>query len=209
MIVVDEVVVAVEVGEGGTSSWWRASPAGEHGGRDLEALADVLVSDLRGKRRIALGFTGPMFVPMPHDARRLARPRSGEDNASWCVGRSAEALAQTVQQVGWLVRRVRSRIPRRTVVATTVMAELLERRADLAVWEAMGAPGDCDARRAVEAFTARCSGRPALDDLLDPTVLSLAGLALVWGGFTVDPAVLAEPCLVVRVPSAAGIPVRA
>lgn len=202
-------MVAVDIGEGGGGSWWRSSPAGAHGGRDLEALADVLVSDLRAKRRVALGFTGPMFVPVPADARRLARPRAGETDGSWCVGRSAEALAETVQQVAWLVRRIRSRIPRRTVAATTVMADLLERRADLAIWEAVGEPGRGDPRAAVDAFVARCSGRHVVEDLLDPTVLSLGGLALTWGGFDVAPADLAEPCMVVRVPTTAKLPVRA
>ncbi len=78
------VVAAVDLGSLANIGWWRVDADGlDAGGRDLNALAELLVADLSVGASVALGFEAPLFLPRPSSTSGLNRQRLGDRGRPW------------------------------------------------------------------------------------------------------------------------------
>jgi hypothetical protein len=108
-------------------------------------------------------------------------------------------------QVAWVLRRIRAAIH---APAYLKWGDFQHAGSGLFIWEALvsGAakgedPSD-DARRAVAAFHGALPDPTRSNAVSVPEAYSLIGAALLRTGWKTNPAVLATPALVIRVPGA-------
>ena len=202
-------IAAIDVGSLAKIGWWRKSAReGPHESNDLDSLVEVIAQDLDGGERVALGFEAPLFVPVPADHGGLNRGRPGEGRWPWSAGAGATVLAIGAQQAAYvfssLAMRVRPRV-------SFDPQELLNRGADLLVWEAFvtgdakskGAPNDhiADAQSAVEEFVRRAESGRIESDITGSEVLNLAAAGILASGLSTDVSLLKTPCIVVKSPA--------
>jgi hypothetical protein len=82
--------------------------------QDGTQIIDLVVGvadHLAAGRGVALGFEGPVFVPVPQQPLRLGMARAGEGNRSWSAGVGAGTLATGIVQVAWIFSQLRRRCP--------------------------------------------------------------------------------------------------
>ena len=180
-------------------------------GTNIVELVRGVVGDLLARWRVALGFECPLYVPIA-DADKpveLTRARLIDGNRPWSAGAGCGALATGLVECAWILRAVRN-ATRGKVTATLEFDALCSGTANLLLWEAF-ISGDAkhgnrrgqnvhiqDARQAAQEFLRRINGHSTLQVDGKESVLSLAGAALLYAGLTKAPAVLHQPCLVVK-----------
>lgn len=75
----DTIVAAIDVGNPRNTGWNRIVLGPEHSlvdqgsGSSLTQLVELLAEDLHSRRRVALGFEAPLFLPLPDDAKDLCK----------------------------------------------------------------------------------------------------------------------------------------
>lgn len=217
------IVYCADVGSisKGNFGWARldANGGGTHVGGDIEHLVASVALDLREERPVALGFECPLWVPLPADSKDLGKGRPNEGSPSWSGGPGGSVFATGVVQVSWVLRKLRGEVP--------VAAHFL-RGTPFAV-QAIGgyffgrrlSAGDAKAPRGLKTShtgDAEIGAKAFVDALPNPIwrtqkwkpggeVFSVAGAALLLTGWSEDPTLLHEACLVVRaVPRDPGSP---
>jgi hypothetical protein len=202
-------VYCIDVGSvsGGNFGWARADASGasveEHrGGSQIADVVDALTSDLNAGRPVALGFKCPLFVPVPHDHRRLGRARAGERNRAWSASAGAGALASGMVQTAWVLAEVDSRVGE--VQVTLDWNSFTARPQGLFLWEAFvtGAAKQAthieDATVAVAAFIEALPNPRQQNAVHEERVLSLIAAAALWSGITSNTSLLSSACIVLR-----------
>lgn len=200
-------IVAVDVGSLLNIGWWRELTESNltSNGRDLDAVADAVVADLREEVPVALGFEAPLFVPRPSEHARLNKQRVGDKGRPWCAGAGTGALALGIQHATYVFERIAAQQQPRVTFDLDV---LMKGDADLLVWEALvsGAaknraasnPHVDDARVAVREFARRIADDKVTSDIVEPDVLNLAAACLLGAGLTSDPGPLKQSCIGVK-----------
>jgi len=204
------VVVCADVGSIPKKNfgWWASD---EHYGKDLSSLAGFVAQSLNDGRKVALGFECPLFVLLHEDEASLTRARPGEGNRAWCAGAGCGALATGLVQLAWVLSAIRQAIL--VPVEPYLSWSSFERAAHgLLLWEAfVSGPGKIvstdnldvhvvDARAGAQAFVCALP-EPTRANAIDAdvtNVYSLAGAALLRAGWSAEPALLSQPCLVLR-----------
>lgn len=199
----DIVIACADVGAvaKGNFGWW--SSLGESGTR-LSTLAKHVGSALDSGKPVALGFECPLFVPLVDDELGLTSARPGEGSRPWSAGAGCGALTTGLVQTAWVLQDIRTRMAQ-AVPAFLSWHKFSTARSGLFLWEAFvsgKAKGDShivDAQLGAEAF-ARILPDPMSCNAVTCSsgVYSLVGAALLRTGWSDDPRLLQEPCLVVR-----------
>lgn len=173
-------------------------------GSDMGQLAQSVATDLNSRRKVALGFECPLFVPISDDPVELTSARSGEGNRAWCAGAGAGSLATGLTQTLWVLERVRL-LTEREAPLFFDWQTLQSAGTGLFVWEAFvtgqAKTGShrADAEAAVLAFYAGLPNPETLNAIKSTKVRSLIGAALLQSGWTTDIDYLGKACLVIRV----------
>jgi hypothetical protein len=205
----DVLVACADIGsvKSGNFGWAVHDPAGgetvvDH--HSIEALAAEMAGHLERGRAVALGFECPLYVPLREDPMALNLARNGEGNRAWCAGAGSGALATGLVQVNWILREIR-RLMRSNVTAGLDWPELVARGSGLFLWEAFvsskakSKTHHGDAALAVEAFVRALPDPAEANAVNEHEVVSLIGMALLRSGWTEDPRVLEQTCLVIKV----------
>ena len=182
----------------------RQVPPGDE--TQIEKLVEHVSGDLSNGLKVALGFECPLYVPVPANPARLGRGRLGEGQRAWSAQAGAFSLTPGLCQVPWILREIRSRVP--DAHAFLDWQAFRESPDGIFLWEAFvtgeakaiagGNQHVADAKLATEDFEQRLPNLTS--DLSDPATdaASLIGAALLWSGFSAEPAVVRGPCLVIK-----------
>jgi hypothetical protein len=202
-------VVCADVGSvaKGNFGWW--SSHGESG-TTASSLAAHVSTVLNNGQPVALGFECPLFVPLAVSENELTSARPGEGSRAWSAGAGSGALATGLVQVAWVLQEVRGRLTQ-PVPAFLSWQSFSEAGAGLLVWEAFVSGSAkqsnhiSDARAGAEAFLKTLPNpMNASAVVCKSEVYSLVGAALLRTGWTLNPRVISEPCLVIRAAATAG-----
>jgi hypothetical protein len=143
-----------------------------------------------------------MFVPYGRNRGDLDKARKGERDRSFSAGAGACVLTKALVLVPYILDGPRRRT--QNVKPTFEWREPLSER-DLLLFEAFithvgkGASHEECARLAIKRFPKESTERVSLKSAVEePSTFNLLGAMLLRTGWTDDPKVLLEPCLVVR-----------
>lgn len=198
----------------GNFGWARA----EHGATHFEVRAspnvDLLVKSILadladGTTSVTIGVESPLFLPVPDDARDLGAGREGEKDRSCFAQAGAYVATLGLHQFGFVLRRTR----RKGIGATLDWKTWVPHPSTVLFWEAFVCGRAHSLRNDVEGHLRDASTAAAFFDVaLDAArtagnpvrvpcgtaPLSLAGLALVWSGWSQDLSLLSQEALVVK-----------
>jgi len=170
----------------------------------IKTFADAVLERLRSGRSVALGFECPLFVPLRAEPSDLTRPRAGEGNRPWSAGAGCGSLATGLVQAAWVLDRVRKALPTEPRVYFK-WPDFEKHTGGLFLWEAFvsGASKSNshhgDAGLAVNSFVSALPNPADANIIVESTVYSLIGAALLRTGWSVPVSVLSESCLVLPV----------
>jgi len=174
-------------------------------GREPSTLAGSVAAALNGGRPVALGFECPLFVPLADDETHLTRARPGEGNRAWSAGAGCGALATGLVQVTWILRAMQAALGS-PGTAQLSWETFQARQNGLFLWEAFVSDKSKssthvgDAEAAVMAFNQSLPNPWAANAVTCSTsVHSLVGAAMLRTGWSNTPAILEQPCLVIKV----------
>lgn len=167
-------------------------------------MATHVASELNTGVKVALGFECPLFVPLVSDENQLTRGRPGEGSRAWSAGAGCGALATGLVQVAWVLREIFQQLTHRAP-AFMSWKDFEAAPRGLLLWEAF-VSGSAkrsthlgDAQAGVEAFLLSLPNPPQFNAVVcDSPVYSLAGAALLRSGWSTDPLLLGQACLVLR-----------
>ena len=197
------VVACADVGSvaKGNFGWW--SSHGEKGNLP-SSLAHHVATMLNTGIPIALGLECPLFVPLFENENSLTSARPGERSRPWSAGAGCGALATGIVQTTWLLQEIRRKTTSHTSAFLSWPA-FATSATGLFLWEAFVTGS---AKRKTHIADAKAGAKAFMQALPDPTrvnavicdsgVQSLIGAALLRTGWTADPTILQESCLVVR-----------
>lgn len=206
-------VYVVDVGspQGGLA-WARVRPeanAVPEGHHDLELMCTALLADLTVGTRVALGFEGPLSLPIRNDYRQLYRAREGERGRAWSAGAGPGACVGAMVIAAWVLRRIRAAEP---ALALTLDADAwADGSGSLLLWEAFvsgkgharDANGEGVSAHIQDAATAAVAFRRWLASSPRPAsavhaeaAISTIGAAALYAGWTLPLSVLHDRCLV-------------
>lgn len=198
------VIVCADVGSvaKGNFGWW--SSLGESGDRPSDLALHVSAA-LKSGTPVALGFECPLFVPLHDDDLHLTKARPGEGSRPWSAGAGCGALVTGLVQTAWVLQAIKGQLGQ-PISAFLSWDEFSASGSGLYLWEAFvsgkakGESHIADARLAVDAF-AQSLPDPTRSNAVscDTRIYSLVGATLLRTGWSDDPRLLHEPCLVVRV----------
>ena len=194
--------------------WARLDGERHHKGNDIVAFVCDIASAVTERRKVALGFECPLWVPVSTEPRNLTAGRRVDGNRPWSAGAGAAALATGVTEVAWILDELASRLKRRGTSLPPVHLDwptFAGANSGLFFWEAFvtgkakGSGSDDQATDALIACKkfATCLPNPVAKREPEPRVRSLIGAAILWAGWSVDLDLLHKPCMVVR-PTAEG-----
>lgn len=196
-------ILVADVGGSGNFGWaGKWSDSTQHG-TSIEELGTTLVDLVRDGWRTCLGFECPVFIPCPNDARALSKQRDGERGKPWCAGAGANSCIIGVQQLCWLLDRLRSNV-RSDIRATLDWGEFQAGNYSLYLWEAfVSGPSKSqshvgDAQIALSAFANALPHPEAASAVICSRPISFAGLALLWSGLSEDLSIIHRSSLVIR-----------
>ncbi len=199
----DLAVICADIGsvKQGNFAWYDSSGAS---GDRPSALASRVADLLNMRRRVALGFECPLFVPLPEDEISLGGGRPGDGSRPWSAGAGCGVLTTGLVQVAWVLRSVRRQLTR-PAVAHVGWDAFAREASGLFVWEAFvsgkakGLDHVDDATLAVHAFERSLPDPPSANAVVcESEVYSLVGAALLRSGWSSDTTLLSQPCLVIK-----------
>jgi hypothetical protein len=196
-------ILVADVGSTKNFGWAGEWSNSTKSGSSIDELADTLVDLVRDGWRVSLGFECPLFIPCPTDAAALVKQRDGEAGKPWCAGAGANAGILGIQQLCWLLGNLKTNV-QGEVHATTNWDDFKIGSYSLYLWEAFvtgKAKSDShigDAQKALRTFANALPDLEAANSVKCSRPISLAGLALLWSGLSVDISVLHFPTLVLR-----------
>jgi hypothetical protein len=193
-------VAVVDIGKLTNLGWVVEGPSVNESGNDIDLFIDSLANAMK-IGPLALGFEAPMFIPFGRERSDLDKARKGEGDRAFAASPGACALTKGLVVVPYILEGLR----RRAKAARPTFkwrSRLLDR--SLLLFEAFvthvsrSSHVDC-ARLALERFPKQWEQRVSFESPLhEPSTLNLLGAMLLRMGWTDDPAVLSEPCLVIR-----------
>jgi hypothetical protein len=175
----------------------------------VRELVECVAVDLNEGRPVALGFEGPLFVPLAEDPADLTAGRKCEGDRPWSAGAGCGSLATGLTQTLWILERTR-RALRQPVQVFLDGTEFQRAGSGLFVWEAFVTKAakqstHCgDAEVAVDGFRSCLPEIDSHNAIPCSRVRSLIGAALLQAGWSDDLRLLEKPCVVIRVPVSAG-----
>ena len=170
-------------------------------GERMEDLAEEVSKALKEKRRVALGFECPLFVPLDSEPLKLTRKRKGEARP-WSAGAGVAVLGTGLVQTTWLLNRIREGIQEQPP-AFLDWPSFAESKNGLFLWEAFvtgSAKGEThvdDALVAVTAFKKALPDPCSVNIISEQAPLSLMGTVLLRTGWSNELSILSESCLVI------------
>ena len=187
---------------------WASRRIGSHprvreSGKDIRRLVTQVACDLKGGKKVALGFECPLWVPVSCDPKKLTSARCGDGDRAWSAAAGATSLATGLTETAWILSGIRKASPH--VKAYLDWPRFVAAEHGLFLWEAMVTGADHtdsdegDAAAAVCAFIKAAKGRCLTSDVTSPhKVRSLIGAALLWADWSNDIQLLRTPCVVIR-----------
>ncbi len=197
------IVICADIGSfaRGNFGWW--SSLGDSGTAP-SSLAKYVADALNSGKCVALGFECPLFVPLAEDERNLTNGRPGEGDRPWSAGAGCGALATGLVQVAWILQSVRRALIQ-PVPAFIAWAPFAQANSGLFLWEAFVSGKAkhgghmADAQAGAQAFLRAGPNPESVNAVVCQSgVYSLIGAALLRTGWSSDPRILHEACLVVR-----------
>ena len=153
------LVAAIDVGSPAKTGW--ATNAGQTGCGNLSSLVEIVASEIRAGRQVALGFEAPCWVPRRRDFNRMTANRGGIEaqmSRPWSAGAGCGSLAAGIANASWFANSLHDACGQ--VDATTLVDRFKRDGSRLMLWEAFVSgtlKSDChegDAELAVGAFEA-------------------------------------------------------
>jgi len=194
-------VFAADVGSRKKFGW--ACSRRDQAGNSIGELARAMVQMGRDGWYISLGFECPLSIPCPGTEMGLGKQRDGEKGKPWSAGAGANAAILGMQQLCWLLGRLRRSLDG-DKRATVDWGRFQSGRFKLFLWEAFitgASKTDSDigdARKAVQAFVDALPDPRKANGVTCKKPVSIAGTALLWSGWSSDLALLHKPVLVLK-----------
>lgn len=175
------------------------------GGSDIDAFIRSVQADLAsGGASLTIGMECPLFLPVPDRSSGLSTGRLGERDRSCFAPAGGYVATLGLHQLAFILRSIK----RGGVSATVDWRTWAPRHSVVLFWEAFvskGAHSEDHVRDAATAATAievglaaaRAAGNPVRVPA-GTSPLSLAGLALLWSGWSTDVQLLSLDVLVVK-----------
>jgi len=171
-------------------------------GSSIEKFAALISEEIRKKRKVAVGFECPLFVPVREESQNVNSARSGEGNRSWSAGAGTGALATGLVEVLWVMNKINGTLGK-APKAQFSWSEFLGSES-VFLWEAFvtseakGIGHSDDAKIAVTQFIESLPEPWSENAIQEESVLSLVGAAALKAGWSEEIGVLSEPCLVIK-----------
>ncbi len=200
-------VCVIDIGKPGKNLGWALTGSEPSDGTDLDACIEAVATAL-GSRPVALGFEAPMFTPIRNDALALTKARHGEATRGvsrpFSASAGATVLVTALVIVPFVLNRLRALVPKAR--ATLEWRKPMMGRADLLLFEAFVTNQKKTAARHVEdAYLAIAEFQRGMADpasfesaVVEASSLNLLGASMLRTGWSSDPAIVGEECLVVR-----------
>ncbi len=202
-------VYACDVGGKGNFGWARIPDSTgaktPEGDSSIDHCIEAVNADIDQGLSVSLGMESPLFLPVPDLASDLCTGKNGDGDRSCFAPTGGFVAAIGVHQHAYLLRKLRLTRSGWTFDHAAWVRAAHPR--PVLLWEAFvskaahRASAVRDAGTAVWEFWNRLEASAlATDVTVDPPrkVLSLAGAAVLWVGWTRDPTVLHESLLVVK-----------
>lgn len=196
------VVGVIDVGSPKNIGWAILNGNIADHGDDLDAFIERFATISAG-RPAALGFEAPLFIPHGRPLKNLTAQRVGENGKPWSAGAGA-----TVTTIGLAIT---CHVLAGLRAYTDGRRALLDWKTwpnadDLLLFEAFisganhAGPGEHwkDALTAALGFADTLVDLDAANAVREANVLSLVGACMLRTGWSDDPQILAQPCLVIR-----------
>ncbi len=192
----------------GSFGWARAVSSSEViGDTSMTTLLGAIATDVNAGHTIALGIEAPLWLPVPLEAARLSRGRSGDASRSCFAPAGGYVATLGLHQLAHVLMH----LPAEITPTLDWAGWSASQSRKLLLWEAFvsgkaHAPSDTadahvrDAATAAVEFLQRAGAGLRDGEVIsdDRPVLSLAGTALLWSGRETDVAVMKRAPLVIR-----------
>lgn len=201
-------VCVIDIGKPGKNLGWALSGPEPIDGTDLDACVEVVAGALHSGP-VALGFEAPMFTPIRNDAMILTKARHGEATRGvsrpFSASAGATVLVTALVIIPFVLNKLRALVP--DARATMEWRKPMAGRADLLLFEAFvtNQKKTEDTRHIEDAYLAIAEFQRGMADpanfknsIVEPNSLNLLGALMLRTGWTSDPSVISEECLVVR-----------
>jgi hypothetical protein len=202
-------VFACDVGGRDNFGWARIpNAAGQmlpQGNDSINSCIAALNADLVAGWSVAMGIESPLFLPVPSGAGGLNHGRDGEGNRSCLAPAGGFVTTIGLHQLAYIAQNVA--LGGAGWTSDHAAWAVAQEPRPLLLWEAfvsgVAHHSDAvhDAATAAFEFWNRLQHLPLATDVTvnaPRTLLSTAGAAALWAGWTDDPAVLHQSLLVVR-----------
>lgn len=170
---------------------------------DIDAFVKSIVDDLKNKKKVAIGFECPLFVPIADKAEDLTKARDGENNRPWSAGAGCAVLATGLTECVYIFKKIREENV--DVKPSFRWEEFRKNKSNLFIWEAFVTSLSKekthanDAKKAVETFLALAkSDKVEEGNSVKENVYSLVGAGLLRAGLTTNLELIAERCIVIK-----------
>jgi len=201
-------VCVIDIGKPGKNLGWALSGPERANGTDLDACIEAVATAL-GSGPVALGFEAPMFTPIRDDALTLTNARHGETTRGisrpFSASAGATVLVTALVIVPFVLNCLRALVPKAR--ATLEWRKPMMGRADLLLFEAFvtNQTKTAAARHVEDAYLAIAEFQRGMTDpvsfesaVVEASSLNLLGASMLRTGWSNDPAIVGEQCLVVR-----------
>jgi hypothetical protein len=176
-------------------------------GTDIAELVESLRSDLASGYSLPLGFESPLFIPVPDHKEELSERRDGEGNRSWSAPPGGYVTTLGLHQCAWIIRELSDFASKVTPTLDCARWQSESEEQLLFLWEAFvsgeaHAAGSgqhvADARNAALSLIEGHNVHVPQRTHNAANVLSLAGSALLWSGWSHDISMLKQPTIIVK-----------
>ena len=201
-------VCVIDIGKPGKNLGWALSGPSPVDSTDLDACIMAVAEALRSGP-VALGFEAPMFTPIRDNATTLTKARQGEVTGGisrpFSASAGATVLVTALVIVPYVLSRLRDLAPKAT--ATLDWRTPMVGSADLLLFEAFVTNKQKitdtrhveDARLAIAEFQRGMMNPASFESaVVEARRLNLLGASMLRTGWSIDPVVVGEECLVVR-----------
>ena len=171
-------------------------------GSDLDAFIKA-IAELVDQQPVAVGFEAPLFIPLRRTAVATLTARKGEGSRPWSAGAGATVTAIALSIMAYTLGQLRDLVP--VATASVDWRTLPSQPGELLFFEAFVSQTSKGLNHAHDALIAtRARSRPlemtspCASAIAEEDVFSTLGAALLRTGWSINLALLATPCLVVR-----------
>ena len=168
----------------------------------INNFASKIADEIKNKRKVALGFECPLFVPIRSDPEKVNSARNGEGNRSWSAGAGTGALATGLVEVLWVMNKINELLgypPKAQLKWSKFISS-----DSVFLWEAFvtstakGIDHSDDAFIAVKRFRNSLPNLELANSIQEEQVLSLVGAAALRAGWSHEVSLLSEKCIVIK-----------